>query len=354
MNRRLINNIIVGILITIIFWLSFLVLKPIIIPIIFGLLFAYIFDPIFKRINKVFKNRTLSAAILMLLIVLVFIIPLIYFTPVLIQQMFLIFDEIKKVDLAQIISTFLPFLELDSTSYSILTNLNNLPGRAVNNIVDSLLTVIVNLPSLILKMAVFLFTFFFTLRDSHKLKEYASEVSPFSKATETKFLKEFRGITNSVILGQVLIGIIQGLCLGLGLWVLGVPNIILWTIITSLLSIIPVVGPSVVWVPMSLFLFLKGDSTKGIILVMYGGLFVSSIDNVLRPYFLSKSSHLPIVISLIGTIGGLYFLGIIGLVIGPLILAYALIIIELYKNGNFDELYKEHNPSGIKSYEIKK
>lgn len=355
MNRRTINNIIVAILIAIIFWLSYQVLKPIMIPIIFGLLFAYIFHPIFQKINKTFKNKTLSASILILLIIVLIIAPIVYYTPTLIQQMFLIFEDIRNVDLAQVIATFLPFIEQESTAYSILSTINNLPGRAINGFMESILGIIVNLPSLALKIAVFLFTFFFTIRDADKLKAYFVEVSPFSKSTEAKFMREFRGITNSVILGQVVIAIIQGLSLGIGLWLLGVPNVILWTIITVILSVIPVIGPGVVWAPMTLFLFLKGHPTQGIILALYGGLFVSTIDNFLRPYFLSKTSKLPIVVSLIGTIGGLYFLGIIGLVIGPLILAYAMIIIELYKDGNFD-LYKEQkqNPELEKAASSKK
>jgi predicted PurR-regulated permease PerM len=67
--------------------------------------------------------------------------------------------------------------------------------------------------------------------------------------------------------------------------------------------------------------------------------FISLIDNVLRPYILSKRSSLPIVLSVIGTIGGLYFFGIVGLVLGPLILAYVLIIIEFYQQGKLNELF---------------
>jgi predicted PurR-regulated permease PerM len=145
------------------------------------------------------------------------------------------------------------------------------------------------------------------------------------------------------MIGQVLIGIIQGLALGLGLLIIGLPNVLSLTFLTMVIGIIPVLGAWLVWFPVAIYMFLAGDVTSAIILILYGGLFVSNIDNFLRPYLLSKSSRLPISIGLIGTIGGLYFLGIAGLILGPLILAYALIIIEFYKEGRLGEITKKHH-----------
>ena len=76
-------------------------------------------------------------------------------------------------------------------------------------------------------------------------------------------------------------------------------------------------------------------------MLLYGGLFVSTIDNLVRPYLLSKRSNLPIALSIIGTIGGFYSFGIAGLILGPLILAYCLIILEFYREGRLDELFKK-------------
>jgi predicted PurR-regulated permease PerM len=352
MNRRLINNILVALIIIIIMVLSYLVIRPILISIAFGLLFAYTFHPIYRKINKTIKIKTLSASLLMSLIAFLITIPAIYFIPKLIQQIFAIFEKVREINIAETIASLFPFLGKDPTSYSLLQNLNNIPGKVTSSLIDTLLQIVLNLPDLLIQTFVFLFTFFFAIRDSHKLGDYFREISPFSKATEKKFMKEFRGITNSVILGQVLIGFLQGITLGIGLWLLGVSNVLTWTIITIIASIIPMIGPWLVWVPVSIFLLISGNTTGGIILALYGGLFVSSIDNVIRPYLLSKSSQLPLVISLIGTVGGFYFLGILGLVLGPLILAYALIIIDFYKEGRLDELYRESR-QGIKSYEIK-
>jgi len=157
---------------------------------------------------------------------------------------------------------------------------------------------------------------------------------------EIKITKEFRGITNAIVFGQLVIGIIQGLALGAGLFFLGVPNVLTLTFIACLVSIIPLIGSWTVWLPISIFLFMEGQVWQGGFLFLYGALFVSTLDNFLRPYFLSKNSGLPVSLSIIGTIGGLYFFGITGILLGPLVLAYVLIIIEFYQDGKLKELFE--------------
>ena len=202
-------------------------------------------------------------------------------------------------------------------------------------------SLLINLPTILLNFAVFLFTFFYVIRDSDKLKDYLSSLSPFSEKTEEKFLNELRGITNAIVFGQVIIGVVQGLALGIGFFILGVPKTIILTFIAIIICMIPFLGSGLVWIPVSFFLLASGQTYSGIFLLLYGGLFVSSLDNIIRPIILSrKSSTLPIPVSIIGTIGGLFVFGIAGLILGPLILAYAMIIIEFYQQGKLGELFK--------------
>ena len=105
------------------------------------------------------------------------------------------------------------------------------------------------------------------------------------------------------------------------------------------ISIIPIIGSWVVWLPVGIFLLIDGQTFSAIFLLLYGAIFVSTIDNIIRPYILSRQSDLPIALSVIGTIGGLYFFGIAGILLGPLILAYVLIIIEFYKEGKLKDLF---------------
>lgn len=328
---------IVGAIILGIFTLAFFILKPIIISIIFGLLFAYVFTPLYKRIKAKVKNGNVAALLLIFAIVILIAIPMIYLIPMIVRQASETYILIRGINLGEFFSNL-----LQGSSPSVIPlNFDNIIYGISSTFQSQFNTFFLNFPSLLLQFAVFLFTFYFTIRDSEEIKEYISTLSPFSDSTEAKFLKEFRGITNAIIFGQVLIGITQGLAVGVGLFFLGVPKTLILTFIASIVSMIPILGSWIVWMPVGLFLLFTGQTFDGVFLLLYGALFVSTIDNLIRPYILSKQSNLPVALSVIGTIGGLYFFGITGLVLGPLVLAYVLIIIEFYQQGKLKDLFNK-------------
>jgi predicted PurR-regulated permease PerM len=328
--RGIVAAIILGI-----FVLTFFILKPIIIPIIFGLLFAYIFNPVYRKIKTKIKGKNIPALILLLGLAFIVIVPVIYFIPTIVEQAFNTYVQLQNFNFIEFFSKFFQ----GDISGTFARSVDNIIGQTFSTFLNQFKNLLINLPSFLLQFAVFLFTFYFAIRDGDELKKYISTLSPFSKATGEKFLKEFRGITNAIVFGQVLIGIIQGLALGVGLFVLGVPNALILTFIACLVSIIPVLGSWLVWLPVGVFLLLAGNTFSGIFILLYGALFVATIDNLLRPYIISKQSNLPVALSIIGTIGGLYFFGIAGLVLGPLVLAYVLIIIEFYQQGKLKDLF---------------
>ena len=320
-----------------IFLLAFLVLKPIIIPIIFGLLFAYIFGPVYKKLHSIIKRKSLSAFLIVIGFIILVGVPIVYIVPNLVNQTFETYMKFQNLNVAEILGNL---MESGITS-SLAKNIDNIVGQIFSSFLNQFTDILVNLPSLMLHFAVFLFTFFFAIRDGEKLRRNVSSLSPFSKHMEIKIMNEFRGITNAIVFGQMLIGVIQGLALGAGLFFLGVPNILTLTFIACIVSIIPLVGSWTVWLPVGVFMLIEGQIWQGAFLLLYGALFVSTIDNFLRPYILSKQSRLPVALSIIGTVGGLYLFGIAGILLGPLILAYVLIIIEFYQEGKLRELFEK-------------
>jgi len=328
---------VVGGIILSVFVLAFFVLKPIIIPIIFGLLFAYVFSPLYRTIKKKVKSKNIAAFIIILGIVLLVGLPIVKMTPLLFNQAYETYALIQNANMQDFVGSFIQ----GDLAVAIARNLDSIVSQLFSSFFHQFSAILINIPSMILLSAVFLFTFFFAIRDSEELKKYLSTLSPFSTATEEKFMKEFRGITNAIIFGQVLIGIAQGLALGVGLFFLGVPKTLILTFVAAAVSMIPVLGSWIVWLPVGLYLVLSGQTFDGIFLLLYGALFVSTIDNLIRPYILSKQSNLPVALSIIGTIGGLYFFGIAGLILGPLVLAYVLIIIEFYREGKLRDLFNK-------------
>jgi predicted PurR-regulated permease PerM len=248
---------------------------------------------------------------------------------------------IQKIDLPSNIGKVVSLFLSDETARVVAVQVNLFVSKFFSFSLTSVSGIFSDLPRILFQIFVTILTFFFVTRDGDKIRKYLSELSPLSTSTEDKFADAFRGVTNSIVFGQLLTGLIQGLALGLGLWILGVPKVFFLTVIAIFLSIIPMIGAWLVWVPVSLFLLVSGQTVNGTILFFYGLLFVSTLDNFLRPYFISRKTNLNLFIAIIGTIGGLYSFGFIGLILGPLILSYFLIVIEFYKEGKLNELFRQ-------------
>jgi predicted PurR-regulated permease PerM len=196
---------------------------------------------------------------------------------------------------------------------------------------------VLNIPLALIHLAVVMFVFFFALRDGREAVEYLRSLSPLKVEMNQRIFEKFKDITNSVLIGQILIGIIQGLIAGIGYFILGVPNALLLTLLTIIAGIIPIIGPPIVWIPVDIYLFLSGRPIAAIFLLIYGTLIVGWIDNLLRPLFVSIKTKLNTGIVTIGMIGGLLSFGIAGLILGPLILAYVLIVFEIYQKKNIQD-----------------
>ncbi|MBI2449869.1 AI-2E family transporter [Candidatus Pacearchaeota archaeon] len=332
MNEAQFKKLSISVLIVLLIVLGFIILRPIIISIIIGMIIAYIFYPIYQKILFVVKIRNIAAFILCVLIIALIFLPLWFITPIIVRQTIEFYSFTQKANIVPVMQQIFPTLFSSETfSREFGVAINNLISKFVNLFINSLTSLIVNFPSLMIKIFVVFFVVFFTVRDAHILKDFVRSISPLGKDIEEKLSKNFIGITSGVIYGYIIVGIIQGILTGLGLFVAGVPNSLLWTFIAILFSIIPYVGPFFVWVPSAVYLLVTGNVVAGIGLTLYGALFISWIDNVLRIYFVTRKVKVHAVIVFTGMIGGLLVLGVSGLLIGPLILSYLISMIDLYK-----------------------
>ena len=332
MNEPQFKKLSISVLIVLLIVLGFIILRPILVSIIIGMIIAYIFYPIYQKILFVVRVRNVAAFILCVLIILLIFLPLWFIMPIIVRQTIEFYSFTQKADIVPVLQDIFPALFSSETfSREFGVAINNLISRFVNLFISSLSSLIVNFPSLIIKIFVVFFVVFFTVRDAQILKEYVKSASPLGNHIEEKLAKNFVGITSGVIYGYIIVGMIQGILTGFGLFIAGVPNSLLWTFIAILFSIIPYIGPYFVWVPAAVYLLVTGNVAAGIGLTLYGALFLSWIDNVLRIYFVTRRVKVHAVIVFTGMIGGLLVLGVSGLIIGPLILSYLISMVELYK-----------------------
>lgn len=311
--------------------LSFLILKSVLISIILGLILAFVFNPVYDWLYKRIKSKNISAFLIVIVFLALIILPLWFLTPILIKQAFAVFQATQQIDFVTPLQSILPdFFTTEQFSIEIGSILSSFTTKVANSLLNSLSQLILNFPALALQLFVVFFTFFFVLRDKEEVITYVKTLLPFSKEVERKLFEYSKGITASVIYGQIIIGIIQGLIIGIGFLIFGVPNALVIALIAILAGILPIVGPFLVWVPVVIYLFMAGNNLSAWGVTVFG-IVASTIDNFLRPIIVSRRTKINSAIILISMIGGLFFLGLVGLILGPLIISYLLVLLEIYR-----------------------
>lgn len=325
---------IVGVLII----LSVMIIWPILVSVIGGLLLAYVFMPTYRTINRYVRNKNASASIVVIIIVVTLLLVLWFITPLIIKQSFDFLLALQKVDMTAVVKTIFPSASEQFTSQLVVT-LNNVAGSAFSSGTSGLSDFLSNLPNILLNFFILGFVFFFAMRDSDKLMEFAKSVSPLSEAKEKIVVKRFKDMTSAVIYGWIIVGIIQGILAGIGFFLFGINGALVLTILAIFLSIIPFLGPAFVWVPVSIYMLISGDIQPVIGFVVYNLLIVSLVDNILRSYIISRKTDLSPAIVLVGVIGGIFVFGAVGIVVGPLLLAYLLTLLESFKDKSIYALF---------------
>ncbi|MFH1425588.1 MAG: AI-2E family transporter [archaeon] len=326
------------ILIVILGVLVYLIIKPVIMSVIGGLILAYAFYPVYKWTLKYVKYETLSAIIITLVVLAIIILPIWLLAPTMIQKVFFLFQKSQSLNIEGAVSNLLPAgSEQLASQLSIAANnaLSKLTSLILNGFTDFLLDFAV----ISLHLLLVAFVFFFALKDEPKLKEFVSGLSPLNKKQETGLINQFKDITNSIIYGQIIIGFIQGVLTGLGLWLFGVPYALLLTAIAVILGIIPVIGPGLVYLPTTVYLIIITNPFLAIGYLLYNVLIVSTAENIVRTHMVSRKTQLSQVLVLIGMVGGLLIFGVLGLILGPLILAYFLTFLKAYKEKTLSSLF---------------
>lgn len=325
--RKVTTTIVLAILVV----LSFFLLKPILLSIITGFILTFIFSPVYNKLFKLTKSNNFSSIFICLFLLALIIIPLWFLTPVIIDESIKLFIASQQLDIINPLKAVFPTL-FSSEAFSEQAGiaLQSFVTKITSSLMTYLSDLLLDFPTIILHIVITFFTLFYTLKDKEKIISYIKSVLPFSKDVEKKLFDSTKDITSSVLFGYVIIGVIQGIILGIGLFIFQVPNAFLLSIFAVLVGILPVLGPSLVGIPTAAFLFVEGNSFAGWGILIFT--LVSSLsDYLIRPLLVSKRAKLPTALILVGMVGGFLMFGILGFILGPLVIAYLIIVVELFK-----------------------
>ena len=171
-----------------------------------------------------------------------------------------------------------------------------------------------------------LYLLFFFMRDGQRMLDTAVRVLPLGDDRERQLFARFAEVSRATIKGTLIVGVVQGTIGGITFSLLGIGAPVLWGVVMALLSIVPAVGPALVWVPAAIVLLFNGQVAAGLILIAVGVLVIGLADNVLRPILVGRDTRMPDYLILLSTLGGLAAFGLAGVVIGPIIAAFFLTV----------------------------
>lgn len=173
-----------------------------------------------------------------------------------------------------------------------------------------------------------IFLAFFLYRDGPAIAQRTEAALARLAGERTRHIVEIvGGVTRGVVYGLLGTAVVQGIMTWFGLWLAGVPRATLLAVIAGCISILPV-GAPLVWIPATIWLFAEGYTGWGIFLGLYGAFGISSADNVIRPWLIARGADLPLLLTLLGALGGVFAFGFLGLFLGPVLLAVGFTLLK--------------------------
>lgn len=308
----------------------FYIIEPFFFAVFWAALIAGIFMPLHRTLNKKIKNPNLSAGATLVIIMLCLIIPIAFLINLLVLEAFDIYKSFDSQGGAWMNTLTATLNTLGQNTLFAKLNLNQafilekfqdvikaISGYVINHISDFTQNTIL----VIVKVAVMIYTLFYFLRDGEKLLESISSHIPVNKRYLDTFGHQFLSTAKASLKFTFVIGGIQGLLGGLIFYVTGIEKALIWGVIMMGLSILPGIGCSFVWVPAGIIMLVLGHIWQGIVILIFGSVIISSVDNLLRPVFLGRDTNMHALLIFLSTLGGLAVLGISGFVLGPIIAA---------------------------------
>lgn len=306
-----------------------IVLRGFLMTILIAALLSGLLYPLFTWLTQKMGNRPKAAAgITVLLTMLVIIGPIAGVVSLVVGQAASITDNVRPaIEKAINEPTYLDSLLREAPGYRYVApyrqQILQTAGDVVNSIGRFLMTSLQSTGrgtvSFLFHFVIALYTIFFLLLDGPGMLKAILDHLPLHRDEKERLKDRFVSVTRATLKGTVIIGVIQGAASGVAFWVAGVPNAAFWTVVMIIMSILPLIGGALIWVPAAIFLFASGHVTAAILLTLYCALIVGSIDNVLRPRLVGQDTRMHDLMILFSTLGGLAVFGPLGFILGPVL-----------------------------------
>jgi predicted PurR-regulated permease PerM len=330
------------------FWLVFLILiiltilmiKPYVTALVLSLIAVIMLTPLynyFLQRKRIQGREKVAVSLTLFSFVGIFVVPIYLIARLVISQLAAALTYFASIDLDaawQNITQALDALPLVGAlqldAVNLADGLQSLARTTASAAADLALSLGASLPSLLIQGMLFVVVVAALLPHYKSLVENLQRLSPLGYDLSELYGRKITAMVSSLIKGVFLIAVIQGAAMGLFYWLAGLPYVFMFTIVSMLLAMIPLVGISWLVIAIAIISFLTGNPVQGAIVL--GGFYgvVNWIDILLRPKLLSKEAYIPLALFLLSIFGGLAWAGVMGLFYGPVIMLLLVTTIQIY------------------------
>lgn len=313
--------------------IAFLILKKYLSYLLASLVLAFLAYPLYRRVHKLVKKDYLASFIVLVILVLFAIVPAFFIARTTFVQASTALSDLSTSGLDRIDTGPLEdkIRAMTGQDIDIKSRLRDSLSRLNQAFSTGLIKLVVAVADFMMGLFIMMFTIFYLFKDGESFVREIKRLVPLQDEETDHLFQEAKRVAWGVLAGSILTSIVQGMVGSIGFIMFGVPNAFFWGFVMIILAIIPIIGPFVIYVPTGLYYLLSGDYLMGLGILVFGLVVVAWVDNLIRPYLISRRSRVHPVIILLGLIGGLSLFGAAGLFIGPVLLALFVAMIRFWR-----------------------
>jgi predicted PurR-regulated permease PerM len=321
-------------------YLCWLILQPFIGVLLWAVVLVVVFYPAHRRLVAFTGSPTGAAALSTLLVIVTILLPVVAVTVAVVRElrgaMELAEGGISRLMDLPILQPALQWLGqyVDVDAWRSTRYAAERLQRWSAAIAGPTLLFVGGVLSGVVQTLLVIFTMFYFFRDAESLRRALYDIVPLEYEQSHEIMVRTQEVIGATIYGVLAISAIQGTLGGFIFAILGIPSPLIWGVVMFLMSMIPMAGAFVVWVPAALYLLLIGSYIKALVLVAWGVVVIGSIDNFLSPRLVGRRARLHELLIFFSVLGGLQVFGVLGLVLGPVLAAITLALIEVVRQAN--------------------
>ena len=320
-------------------YLCWRMIQPFLGVIAWATVLVIVFYPVHKRLASRIRQPSLAALVSCLLVILIILVPVALITLAVVNELAGALDSLQRgvnylLDpnsrftgpVLNFLNRFVDINQLRSEEF-LLARLKGVSGQLAGQTLGFL----GGMASFFIQMFFVIFTMYYFFKDGENISRTIRDALPLDREQSENILSRTREVIDASVYGVLTIAIIQGTLGGLAFWVLGLPSAIIWGVVMTFLSMVPMLGAFLVWVPGAIFLAVTGHWVKALLLTLWGTLAIGTIDNFLRPKLVGSRTRLHELLIFFAVLGGLNVFGVLGVVLGPVVIAITLALIDVYR-----------------------